>query len=107
VPAAATIWAPPQQDYKLAMMCDCFILATGPAHSSRGLPDMRQRRIDAERLIDPDVPDALRRKLLAYYGIERFYVHKKTILRRIRKAYGSAAIRVHRSGGARVVELRD
>jgi hypothetical protein len=106
VPSGATIWAPLQQDYRVAMFCDCFVMATDTDHGTRGLQHIGRRRRDAARLIDPDVPEPLRRALLRYYGIERMYVNKGRIVRRIRKAY-PGALEVHRVGGARAIVIRD
>jgi hypothetical protein len=42
---------------------------------------------------------------LRYYGIDHMYANKKTIVRRIRKAY-PGAVEVHRVGGARAIIIR-
>ena len=105
VPAGATVWTEPGQSALLGALCNCSAFVTHEGVGARGVPRMWQRRLDAERLIDPKVPLKLRVALLRHYGIRHFFSTRRKVVKKIKRAWGPLITNMEKRNAGRVITV--
>jgi hypothetical protein len=105
VPRHAVVLVPVGIAFDLTVDCDCYPLAL--PRLNRGQPDMRQRRIDNQALLETELDLPARVALLRHYGVRHIVFRHKDEgeARRYKRLYRPLIVANNRSRDTTVFEL--